>query len=82
MSIDWREMKYWVADKLFNYELDDAYHMGIRSGSQFATQKLSFALELKNTRLKMTPTEKRGYEKALEVFRDERANVEKSTGLR
>lgn len=82
MSIDWRELKYQIADKLFNYELDDAYRMGIQSGSEFVTRKLSFALEMKADAIKMTPTEKRGYQKALEVFQEERISVERSTGLR
>lgn len=82
MSIDWRELKYQIADKLFNYELDDAYRMGLQAGSEFATRKLSFALEMKADAIKMTPTEKRGYDRALEVFKEERINVEISSGLR
>lgn len=82
IRIDWRELKYRIADALFNYELDDAYRMGLQAGTEFATRKLSFALELKMESIELTPTEKRGYEKAIEVFKAERHNVEVSAGLK
>lgn len=82
IRIDWRELKYRVADALFNYELDDAFRMGVESGSEFAIRKLSFAMNLKDGKLNMTKTEQKGYEKALAVFAEERELVEKQTGLR
>jgi len=56
--------------------------MGLQAGTEFATRKLSFALELNIESMKLTPTEKRGYEKAIEVFKAERHNVEVSAGLK
>jgi hypothetical protein len=64
----WREIKYWIADNLFEYELDEA------------TQWLSFRVEINLDRVKMTKTEKSGYQKAIEVMRDERKEIKLRTG--
>ena len=38
---NWSDLKYEVADKLFGKELDEAYKMGMRIGSEYATRRLS-----------------------------------------
>jgi hypothetical protein len=30
----WSELKYWIADKLFEDELDEAFELGIREGGR------------------------------------------------
>lgn len=70
-----RELKYQVADKLFAKELDEAYDMGIRAGAEFATRTLSFRVNLNSEKVKMTPTEKKGYAKALQVIEDVKPEI-------
>ena len=76
----WREVKYQIADKLFTYELDDAYQMGIREGATFSTRKISFNLELKRNRQDMTKTQQIGYDKAVEILKDARKEIKEQTG--
>jgi hypothetical protein len=76
----WREIKYWIADNLFEYELDEAYRLGMKEGAAYATQWLSFRVEINLDRVKMTKTEKSGYQKAIEVMRDERKEIKLRTG--
>jgi hypothetical protein len=70
-----RELKYQIADKLFAKELDEAYDMGIRAGAEFATRTLSFRVNLNSEKVKMTPTEKKGYSKALQVIEDVKPEI-------
>ena len=76
----WREIKYQIADKVFKYEMDEAFQMGIREGATFSTRKISFAVELKADRLNMTKTQKLGYQKAIDIVRDTRAVIKDQTG--
>lgn len=78
--IDWREIKYQIADKLFAYELDDAYRMGIRAGVTHATRRISFDLELKANAQHITKTQRIGYDKAVENMKDVRAQLKEETG--
>jgi hypothetical protein len=70
-----REVKYQIADKLFARELDEAYDMGMRVGAEFATRTLSFRVNLNSEKVKMTPTEKKGYEKAIQVIEDVKPEI-------
>ena len=76
----WREIKYQIADKVFKYEMDEAFQMGIREGATFSTRKITFAVELKADRLNMTKTQKLGYQKAIDIVRDTRAIIKDQTG--
>ena len=76
----WREIKYQIADKVFKYEMDEAFQMGIREGATFSTRKITFAVELKADRLNMTKTQKLGYQKAIDIVRDTRAVIKDQTG--
>lgn len=76
----WREVKYQIADKVFKYEMDEAFQMGIREGATFSTRKITFAVELKADRLNMTKTQKLGYQKAIDIVRDTRAVIKDQTG--
>ena len=76
----WREVKYQIADKVFKYEMDEAFQMGIREGATFSTRKITFAVELKAERLNMTKTQKLGYQKAIDIVRDTRAVIKDQTG--
>jgi len=72
----WREFKYQIADKLFAYELDEAYDMGIRMGAEYATHVISFRVNLNSEKIKLTKVEKKGFEKAIEVINDCKPQIE------
>jgi hypothetical protein len=77
--LDFKELKYSIADLLFGKELDEAYEMGIRVGAEFATRKLSFEVNLKRN-LKLTKVEERGYGYAIEAIDRVKPEIERTTG--
>lgn len=79
MIRNWSDFKYEVADLLFGKELDEAYAMGITQGAEYATRKLSFEVNLKR-QLKLTKTEERGYDKAIDAIERVKPEIAKSTG--
>lgn len=79
MIRNWSDFKYEVADFLFGKELDEAYEMGIRAGAEFATRKLSFEVNLKR-QLKLTKTEERGYDYAIEAIKRVKPEIATTTG--
>ncbi len=76
------EMKYWIADKFFNYELDEAFRHGMQEGAQYATTWLTMRVEINRERIKMTKTQVAGYDKAIEVIKDERKEIAQRTGAK
>lgn len=76
LSKAWRNLKYQIADKLFAYELDEAYDMGIRMGAEYATHVISFRVNLNSEKIKLTKVEKQGYEKAIQVIQDCKPQIE------
>lgn len=79
MIRDWSDFKYEIADFFFGKELDEAYAMGISQGAEFATRKLSFEVKLKRN-LKLTKTEERGYDLAIDAIERVKPEIAKSTG--
>jgi len=75
-----REIKYQVADKLFCKEMDEAFQMGVREGATFATRMISTDLSVKEMRIQMTKTEKKGYQKAQDLVADCRKEIKSQTG--
>lgn len=60
------EIKYWIADKLFERELDEAFEMGLREGAR--RQRVTTIVDLRkhlDTGLKM---QKPGIELAIELL--------------
>ena len=76
----WREVKYQIADKVFKYEMDEAFQLGIREGATFSTRKITFEVELKANRQDLTKTQRIGYDKAVEIMKDARKVVKEQTG--
>lgn len=58
-------MKYKIADWLFSKELDEAYEMGLREGTNVTLSNLRFRIGIYAKDL--TPARKQGYEKAARV---------------
>lgn len=59
----WNELKYRIADFLFEGELDDAYDMGIREG--WHRRKLSLYAELKILKNNSTKAQAVGLDAAI-----------------
>ena len=76
---NWSDFKYEVADKLFGKELDEAYKMGITTGAEYATRKLSFEVSLKRC-LTLTKTEERGYDYAIAAVARIKPEIASQTG--
>lgn len=80
MKIDWEEIKYRIADKLFERQLDEAYEMGIRVGAEYATRTISFRVGVKEASQELTKTQKIGYDKANEIVQSCKPDIHKTTG--
>lgn len=72
------ELKYWIADRLFSRELDDAFRLGVKSGVNQAASTIAFRVGLK--RVVMTKTEEKGYDKALQNLAAARTEVVSKVG--
>lgn len=42
--MNWAEIKYWIADKLFEDELDEAFELGIKEGRRRGLMRASVHL--------------------------------------
>jgi hypothetical protein len=78
--MNWKELKYRIADKLFDRELNDAYEMGVREGVTHTLRELGFTLKL-GADDKLTKAQAVGYAKALERYFDKRAELKDSFEL-
>lgn len=76
----WRDLKDALGDFFFGRELDETHDRALRYGIEQATRTLSFQLEVQKEKIKMTPTERKGYEKAQQVFKDTRIRLASHTG--
>lgn len=76
----WRDFKYEIADKLFGYELDEAYSQGIRIGAEYAVFHMTFNVKLSADKLPMTKTQKLGYERAIGVMDSMKPKISQVTG--
>lgn len=63
-----KELKYRIADWLFQTELDEAFEMGLREGARRRSNKIQMALDL-NSPL-VAKTNQKGYKIAMEVVED------------
>lgn len=60
------EIKYWIADKLFERELDEAFEMGLREGAR--RQRVSTLVDLKHHRDNGLKLQKAGLDLAIELL--------------
>lgn len=77
MRFSWKDLRYQIADKLFCAELDEAYSMGIRVGSEFTARKMSFRLRNRPT---MTKTQTQGYDLAFDAIQEVKKEISQQTG--
>lgn len=75
-----RQIKDQLAEWFFRRDLDETHDRALRYGMEQATRILSFHLDKEKEKIKMTPTERKGYEKAQQVFRDTRAGLKAHFG--
>lgn len=67
-----RQIKDQLAEWFFRRDLDETHDRALRYGVEQATRILSFQMDTQKEKIKMTPAERRGYEKAQQVFTDVR----------
>jgi hypothetical protein len=72
------EFKYWIADTFFTRELDDAFRLGVKAGTNQTAATIAFRVGLKRTNL--TKTEAKGYDKALDSLAKVRTEVVAKVG--
>ena len=64
------DIKYWIADLLFTKELDDAYRLGVKAGTNQSLATQAFRVGYR--RPELTKTELKGYLKAVEIMNESR----------
>ena len=67
------EIRYQIAERFFERELDDAFSMGLKEGKRRQASHLRVDLEYKRTRAKetgLTKTQLIGYDRCMEVVKD------------
>ena len=74
----WQDVKYWLADRWLNSELDDAYHDGLREGAAYAIHKISMELQRD---IELTKTQKQGYDIAAQRFGMIQDSVKERLGI-
>jgi len=80
MAIDLQKIRYFIADNLFEAELDDAYEMGVREGITHALREIVFAVDLKESS-KLTKTQLVGYQKAIAALADKQQELKRNFQL-
>ena len=68
-----RELRYKIADRLFERELDEAFALGLKEGKSRQASKLRVQMEYKKARSRetgMTKTQAIGYDRCMEVVTD------------
>lgn len=71
--MSWAEIRYKVADRLFERELDEAFDLGRKAGRQMQAAHLRVQMDYKRTRnleMGMTKTQALGYDRCMEVVTD------------
>jgi hypothetical protein len=79
MRRDWEWFRHGIAEVLFGKDLDEAYNQGIRIGAEFVTFKIGFSVR-NQKHIKLTKTEQRGYDRALELIDAQKPEIAKTTG--
>jgi hypothetical protein len=80
MRRDWSLFKYELADFFFKNQMDEAFREGQRSGVEYASRKLGFAVRNLDTS-KMTKTQKIGHEASMAAIVEAKKEVMSKTGV-
>jgi hypothetical protein len=77
---DWKHFKYELADFFFKSQMDEAFREGQRSGVEYTSRKLGFAVRNLDTS-EMTKTQKIGHEASLAAIELAKKEVMRKTGV-
>lgn len=80
MARDWKHFKYEIADFLFKKELDEAFREGQRSGVEYASNEVGFAVRNLDVS-KMTKTQKIGHKASLGAVIEAKKEIMRKTGV-
>lgn len=76
----WKLFLYDLADRIFGYQMDEAYEQGIRIGSEYAAHLISMSVEDAGEKEKLTKAQLVGYEVARKAIRDAKKRIHAQTG--
>ena len=65
----WRELKYWIADHLFEYELDEEFELGIKEGQNRTASTIRVKMDYKKKLAQetgLTKTQALGWDRCME----------------
>jgi len=71
--MNWSEIRYRIADFLFEAELDEAFSLGVQEGKRRQASILRVEMEYKKTRaleLGLTKAQSVGWDRCMEVVND------------
>lgn len=76
----WELFLYDIADRIFGYQMDEAYGQGIRIGSEYAARLISMTVEDAGEKAKLTKAQQVGYDLARKAIRDAKKKIHAQTG--
>ena len=76
----WQLFLYDVADRIFGYQMDEAYAQGIRIGSEYAAQLITMSVEDAGEKAKLTKAQQVGYDLSRQAIRDAKKKIHAQTG--
>ena len=77
---NWKDFKYEIADKLFGAQMDEAFREGQRSGIEYATRKVSFAVRNIDT-ASLTKTQRVGHSASMAAIVEAKKEIMRRTGM-
>lgn len=76
----WKLFLYDVADRIFGYQMDEAYEQGIMIGSEYAARLITMSVEDAGEKAKLNKAERVGYDLARKAIRDSKKKIHAQTG--
>jgi hypothetical protein len=76
----WELFLYDIADRIFGYQMDEAYEQGIRIGSEYAAQLISISVEDAGEKAGLTKAQTVGFDVARQAIRDSKKKIHAQTG--
>tara|TARA_R110000822_G_scaffold262282_1_gene386668 strand:- start:2685 stop:2927 length:243 start_codon:yes stop_codon:yes gene_type:complete len=76
----WKDVRYEIADKLFNGAMDEAFRQGQHSGLEYASRKIGFAVRNLDTKI-MTKTQRIGYDASMTAIAEAKKEIMIKTGV-
>ena len=76
----WQLFLYDIADRIFGYQMDEAYGQGIMIGSEYSARLITMTVEDAGEKAKLTKAQRVGYDLARKAIRDAKKKIHAQTG--